>query len=176
MSNDEKHKIFTIIASGLAAGMLGSCTFPAFSQLAVQTQQKASYIYYRMTKPKIAALRIVNKEGDVLLEPEMTRPKVKAFASILADYASFNHSHEFAGSLKWSRSEDSQHLYMETLDADGNLIERFTINEADYVESDSVLLIYPLHGIIRLCPLEYALTTDEIALLHKHLPTKSPRK
>lgn len=176
-----KLRILSIIVISLAAGVLGSCTVLPFSQLSVQSQQQASYVYYRMTEPKIAALRIVNKQGDVLLKPEMTRPKIKAFASVLADYAGYNHSHEFAGNIKMPQNEYSKQLYIETLDSDGKLIERFAVIETAYVQSDTFLLRYGLgtkhlNIISKVCPLEYALTPDEMALLQKHFSTKSHRK
>lgn len=167
-----KHRFFTIIIPCLTASVLGSCIFLPFSQLSMQCQQKASYAYYRMAEPKVAALRIVNKRGDVLLEPEMTRPNVQKFASILSDYAGIRHSHEFAGNIRVPHDADGNCLYIEMLDADDKQIERFVINEEMVVTSDSFLLRYYCKGITHGCPLDYALTQEEIDSLRRHFTPK----
>lgn len=167
-----KHRFFTIVIPCLTASVLGSCIFLPFSQLSMQCQQKASYVYYRMAEPKVAALRIVDKRGVVLLEPEMTRPKVQQFASILSDYAGIRHSHEFAGNIRVPHDAEGNCLYIEMLDADDKQIERFVINEELDVTSDSFLLRYYCKGITHGCPLAYALTQEELDSLRKHFSHK----
>ena len=67
-------RILTTTALCLAAVGLNSCTScNACSWLTAQCQQKASYTYSAFSLPEVAAIRFVDKQGNVLCEYENKR-------------------------------------------------------------------------------------------------------
>ncbi|MGN0810297.1 MAG: hypothetical protein ACI4PY_02235, partial [Akkermansia muciniphila] len=75
------HRILTTTALCLAAAGLSSCIYSGW--LTSQCQQKASYAYSAFSVPEVAAIRFVDKQGKVILEPSMNRPKIRKFADSL---------------------------------------------------------------------------------------------
>ncbi len=160
--------IRTIATPVLAAGLMtGYTSCNACSWLIVQCRQKASYVSYSLTVPEIAALRFVDKQGNVILEPAMNRPEIKEFADDLRYLVKIADSVEYAGGKLHLREEETIALYVDLVDTEGTAFRRFPLEK----ESDDVNILYYLPpgkfrglGI----PLEIGLSESEITLLRPY--------
>ena len=152
----------------LAAGMMSGCvSCNACWWLAAQSQQKASYAYSSFSIPEVAAIRFVDKQGHIVLEPSMSRPEIQDFADDLREMARLAYSVEFAGGKMTDRDEADIALYADIIDANGDVIRRFTLKQV----SLAVSIFYYMppwkiagYGV----PLEIGLSEREISLLRKH--------
>ena len=158
-------RILATTALCLAAVGLGSCN--ACWWLTVQCQQQASYVCYSFTVPEVAAVRFVDKQGKVILEPSMNRPEVQEFSDDLRNLVKIASSVEYAGGELMPREEENVALYVDLVDTEGSAFWRFPLRK----ESGDVNIFYFLppwkvmgHGI----PLEIGLSESEVALLRKY--------
>ena len=161
-------KILASTALCLAAVGVNSCTScNACSWLTAQCQQKASYTYSAFSLPEVAAIRFVDKQGNIILEPSMNRPEIRKFAADLRDMARMAYSIEAAGGMITDRDEAYIALYADLIDANGTAFRRFSLKK----ESLDVSILYYMppskiagYGV----PLEIGLSESEVALLRKY--------
>lgn len=158
-------KILTTTALCLAAVGLSSCIYSGW--LTSQCQQKASYAYSAFSVPEVAAIRFVDKQGKVILEPSMNRPKIRKFADSLRDMARLAYSVEYAGAEIWEPEEADVALYVDLLDSKGVSFWRIALRR----ELSTLVLFYDMplwkkvgHGV----PLKIGLSESEVALLLKY--------
>ena len=158
-------RILTTAALCLAALGVSSCIYSGW--LTSQCQQKASYAYSAFSVPEVAAIRFVDKQGKVILEPSMNRPKIRKFAESLRNMARLAYSVEYAGGKIREPEEADVALYVDLLDSKGVSFWRIAL----WRELSTLVLFYhmPLsnkvgHGV----PLEIGLTESEVALLSKY--------
>ena len=149
----------------LAVVVLNSCI--SCGWLTSQCQQKASYAYSAFSVPEVAAIRFVDKQGRVILEPSMNRPKIQKFAAHVRDMARMAYSVESAGGIIREPKEADVALYVDLMDSKGVSFCRFALRR----EFSTLVIFYymPLwekagYGV----PLEIALTESEVALLRKY--------
>ena len=119
------HRILATTALCLAAVGLSSCN--ACWWLTVQCQQQASYVCYSFTVPEVAAVRFVDKQGKVILEPSMNRPEVQEFADDLRNLVKIASSVEYAGGELMPREEENVALYVDLVDTEGAAFWRFPL-------------------------------------------------
>ena len=161
-------RILTTTALCLATMGVSSCTScNACSWLTAQCQQKASYTYSAFSLPEVAAIRFVDKQGNVILEPSMNRPEIRKFAESLRDLARLAYSVEYAGGKIREPEEADVALYVDLLDSKGVSFWRIAL----WRELSTLVLFYhmPLsnkvgHGV----PLKIGLSESEVALLLKY--------
>ena len=165
MSMPQLRKILASAALCLAAMGLSSCIYSGW--LTSQCQQKASYAYSAFSVPEVAAIRFVDKQGKVILEPSMNRPKIRKFAESLRDMARLAYSVEYAGGKIREPEEADVALYVDLLDSKGVSFWRIAL----WRELSTLVLFYhmPLsnkvgHGV----PLKIGLSESEVALLLKY--------
>ena len=158
-------RIFATTALCLAALGVSSCISSGW--LTSQCQQKASYAYSAFSLPEVAAIRFLDKEGHVILEPSMNRPKIRKFADSLRDMARLAYSVEYAGGEVREPEEADVALYVDLMDSKGESFRRFALMR----ELSTIVIFYnmPLwekvgHGV----PLKIGLTDSEIALLSRY--------
>ena len=165
MTMPQLRKILASAALSLAAMGVNSCIYSGW--LTSQCQQKASYAYSAFSVPEVAAIRFVDKQGKVILEPSMNRPKIRKFAESLRNMARLAYSVEYAGGKIREPEEADVALYVDLLDSKGVSFWRIAL----WRELSTLVLFYhmPLsnkvgHGV----PLEIGLTESEVALLSKY--------
>lgn len=158
-------RILTTTVLCLAAVGLSSCNVCRW--LTVQCQQQTSYVCYSFTVPEVAAVRFVDKQGKIILDPAMNRPKVQEFADDLRNLVKIARSVEYAGGELMPREEENVALYVDLVDTEGATFWSFPLRK----ESADVNIFYYLppwkvmgHGI----PLEIGLSESEVALLRKY--------
>ena len=158
-------KILASAALCLAAVGLSSCIYSGW--LTSQCQQKASYAYSAFSVPEVAAIRFVDKQGKVILEPSINRPKIRKFADSLRDMARLAYSVEYAGGEIREPEEADVALYVDLLDSKGVSFWRIAL----WRELSTLVLFYDMplsnkvgHGV----PLKIGLSESEVALLLKY--------
>ena len=162
------HRILATTALCLTAMGVSSCIYSGW--LTSQCQQKASYAYSAFSVPEVEAIRFVDKQGKVILEPSMNRPKIRKFADSLRDMARLAYSVEYAGGEIREPEEAEEAdvaLYVDLLDSKGVSFWRIAL----WRELSTLVLFYhmPLsnkvgHGV----PLKIGLSESEVALLLKY--------
>ena len=159
------HKILATSALCFAAVGLSGCIYSGW--LNSQCQQIASYAYSAFSVPEVAAIRFVDKQGKVILEPSMNRPKIRKFADALRDMARLAYSVEYAGAEIWEPEEADVALYVDLLDSKGVSFWRIALRR----ELSTLVLFYDMplwnkvgHGV----PLKIGLSESEVALLLKY--------
>ncbi len=158
------HRILATTALCLTAMGVSSCIYSGW--LTSQCQQKASYAYSAFSVPEVEAIRFVDKQGKVILEPSMNRPKIRKFAESLRDMARLAYSVEYAGGEIRKPEEADVALYVDLLDSKGVSFWRIALRR----ELSTLVLFYDMpfsnkvgHGV----PLKIGLSESEVALLLK---------
>ena len=161
--------ILTTSALCLATGLMTGCvSCNACWWLAAQSQQKASYAYSSFSIPEVAAIRFVDKQGHIVLEPSMNRPEIQDFADDLREMARLAYSVEFAGGKMTDRDEADIALYADIIDANGDVIRRFSLKKETSLDANIFYYMPPWKIAGYGVPLEIGLTESEISLLRKH--------
>ena len=158
-------KILASSALCFAAVGLSGCFYSGW--LTSQCQQKASYAYSAFSVPEVESIRFVDKQGKVILEPSMNRPKIRKFADSLRDMARLAYSVEYAGGKIREPEEADVALYVDLLDSKGVSFWRIAL----WRELSTLVLFYYMpfsnnvgHGV----PLKIGLSESEVALLLKY--------